>query len=64
MEFRRAPTDSQVVIHRLCLEVISNDKETLLSVMKESIFVGQQVSVTTARFLQKSREVRETKKYT
>jgi len=64
MEFRRAPTDSQVVIHRLALKATSNDKETMLSVMKESLLVGQQVNVTTARFLQKDPEIRLPKKYT
>jgi len=64
MEFRRAPTDSQVVIHRLSLEATSNDKETMLSVMKESLFVGQQVNITSARFLQKDPEIRLPKKFT
>ena len=64
MEFRRAPTDSQVVIHGLSLEATSNDAETMLSVMKESLFVGQQVNITTARFLQKDPEIRLPKKFT
>jgi len=64
MEFRRAHTDSQVVIHGLSLEATSNDKETMLSVMKESLFVGQQVNVTSARLWQKDLEVRLPKKYT
>ena len=64
MEFRRAPTDSPVVIHELPLEVTSNDEETLLSVMKKSLFIGQQVNITTARFLQKDPEIRLFKKYT
>jgi len=46
MEFRRAPTDSQVVIHGLAREATSDEEETMLSVMKESLFVGQQVNVT------------------
>jgi len=64
MEFRRTPTDSQVVIHGLALEATSNDEETLRSVMKESVFVGQQVNVTMARFLQKNPEIRLSKNYT
>jgi len=64
MEFRRGPTDSEVVIHGLALEATSNNEETMLSVMKESLFVGQQVNVTTARFLQKDLEIRLPKKYT
>jgi len=64
MEFRRAPTDSQVVIHGLSLEATSNDEETLLSVMKESLFVGEQVHITSARFLQKDPEIRLPKKFT
>ena len=64
MEFRRAPTNSQVVIHGLSLEATSNDEETMLSVMKESLFVGQQVNITSARFLQKDPEIRLPKKFT
>jgi len=48
MEFRRARTDSQVVIHGLALEATSQDEETMLSVMKESLFVRHQVNVTSA----------------
>ena len=54
MEFRRGPTDSQVVIHKLFLEATSNNQETMLSVMKESLFVGQQVNITSARFCRKT----------
>jgi len=64
MEFRTASTDSEVVIHRLSHEATSNDEGTLLSVMKESLFVGQQDNVTTARFLQKDAEIRQIKKFT
>jgi len=64
MEFRRAPTHSQVVIHGLSLEATSNDEETMLSVMKNSLFVGQQVNITSARFLQKDPEIRLPKKFT
>jgi len=64
MEFRRAPTDSQVGIHGLSLEATSNDEETMLSAMKESLFVAQQVDVITARFLQKDPEIRYPMKYT
>jgi len=64
IEFRRAPTDSQVVIHGLALKATSNDEETMLSVMKESLFVGQEVNVTTARLLQKDPEVRLHRKFT
>jgi len=64
MEFRRAPTDSQVVIHGLSLDATSNDEETMLSVMKESLFVGQQVNITSARLLQKDPEIRLPKKFT
>jgi len=53
MEFRRASADSQVVIYGLSLEALLNEEETLLSLMQESLFVGQQVNITTARFLQK-----------
>jgi len=63
MEFRRAPTDSQVIIHEISLEATSNDDETLLSVMKESLLVEQQVNVSTARFLQKDPKVRQAKHY-
>ena len=64
MEFRRAPTDSQVVIHGLSLEATSNEEETMLSFMKESLFVGQQVNITSAKFLQKDPEIRLPKKFT
>jgi len=64
MECRRAPTDSQVVIHRLSLEATFNDEQTMLSVIKESLFVGQQVNITSARLLQKDPEIRLSKKFT
>ena len=39
------------MINRISLKTISNDDETLLSVMKESLFIEQQVNISTARFL-------------
>jgi len=51
-EFKRAPTDTQVVIHRISLEATSNKEDSLYTVMKESLFLGQQVNISSARFLQ------------
>jgi len=63
-EFKRALTDIQVVIHRISLEATSNEVESLYTIMKESLFVGQQVNISSARFLQKDPKIRETKRYT
>jgi len=63
-EFKRAPTDTQVVINRILLEVTSNEEDSLYTVMKESLFLGQQVNISFTRFLQKDPKIRETKRYT
>lgn len=62
-EFQRAPTDTQVVIHGISLEATSNEDDTLYTVMKESLLIGQQVNINTARFLQKDADIRRTKWY-
>ena len=63
-EFKRAPTDTQVVIHGISLEATSNEEDSLYTVMKESLFLGQQVNISSARFLQKDPKIRATKWYT
>jgi len=63
-EFKRAPTDTQVVIHGISLEATSNEAGSLYTVMKESLFLGQQVNISSARFLKKDSKIRETKRYT
>jgi len=63
-EFKRAPTDTQVVIYGISHEATSNEEDSLYTVMKESLFLGQQVNISSARFLQKDPKIRETKRYT
>jgi len=63
-EFKQAPTDTQVVIHGILLEATSNEEDSRYTVMTESLFLGQQVNISSARFLQKDPKIRETKCYT
>jgi len=50
-EFKRAPTDTHVVIHGISLEATLNEEDSLYTIMKESLFLGQQVNISSARFL-------------
>jgi len=63
-EFKRAPTDTQVLIHGISLEATSNEEDSLYTVMKESLFLGQQINISSARFLQKDPKIKERKRYT
>ena len=63
-EFRRGPTDTQVVIHDISLKATSNEDDILYPVMKESLYIGHQVNINSAQFLQKDANIRQTKKYT
>jgi len=62
-EFKRAPTDTQVVIYRISLEGISNEEHSLYTVIIESLFMCQQVNITSARFLQNAPKIRQIKRY-
>ena len=62
--FRRAPTETQVIIHDIAVKPTANNPKTLSSIVKESLSVCYQITASLVRFLQQEPSVREEERHT